>query len=196
MAKLAAQYKKLEGYQTSYKTETPNGIIGILKVGVDFKSGWAYSHQDIKYKDGKAFQTSQQWATGERDIIMKNGENIIVFEGFDDLSTRYSQLATVLDSDNEASLLRIAISSHITEVGGEFGISISGHDPDWLRNIVALTTIKDQKAHLDWGENGAIVVDQKTGLLLSQEITVKEGKRVMKVIDSNKCSWPISSAGN
>jgi len=182
--KLSAQYEQLEGYQTSYEIQTPNGTSGSFKVGVDFASGWAYAKQKIQDKDGKILQDSQQWSTEEGHIIVKSGAELIVFEGFDQLSERFGKLSTLILNNNEAPLLRIAISSHITAKGGEFGISLGKNEPGWLKGITELSSIKDQKAHLDWGENGSIIVDQKTGLLLSQEIIVEKGKRVMKATDS------------
>jgi hypothetical protein len=186
VAKLTTEYHKLEGYQISYDGLTQDGKKGVFKAGVDFKSGWAYSIMDVQDEDGMPLMRSEQWSTGEGDFVMVQNGKAVVYEGFGKMQTRFDELKKLLSKKAEPSEWKLSLSLHLTRDRVQTSIASGSSKPAWLENHLAIKASNEDEIELDWGENGIITVDRKSGLMMSQEIVVAGGQRTLKVIDWKK----------
>jgi hypothetical protein len=126
---------------------------------------------------------NEQWSNNKGDYVMRNGDEVIVFTGFGGIGERADQLRKLLKRNGEITPMRITPNCYLTktEVIGGVGFSTAGRP--WFTDIIDLVSSNEKEITLDWGKHGTIIVDQSSGLLISQVIDLDNGTREMKRTD-------------
>ena len=183
ISSLRKNYDALEGYWAMYEAKTETGKSATFEQGADFASGWAFVRMELRDAKGDLMAANEQWSTNKGDYVMRNGDEVIVFTGFGGIGERADQLRKLLKRNGEITSMRITPNCYLTktEVIGGVGFSTAGRP--WFTDIIDLVSFNEKEITLDWGEHGTIIVDQSSGLLISQVIDLDNGTREMTRTD-------------
>ncbi|YCM43074.1 hypothetical protein V2O64_17335 [Verrucomicrobiaceae bacterium 227] len=186
IAVLRTNYESLEGYWAKYEARTETGKNATFEQGADFASGWAFVRLELRDPLGKVVESNEQWSTGEGDYIMRRNGDVLVFTGLGSLGDRFNKLRQLFKKDEKIAPMNMAPNCHLTKTGVNSAIGFSTKGLEWFSNVVGLLDTDEKTTTLNWGEHGTIVLDQTSGLLLSQTIQLEDGAREMKQVDWKK----------